>query len=133
MPRVLKILIITTDIQFLLYWVLSALYLAGLITLPEEMLFANYHDGRVFAWNWSFLPLDLVFSISGLLAVRAAARGDRLWRSLAMMSLLLSSAAGGMAISYWIILSEYNLSWFLPNLILFLWPLPFLRQLIKEI
>tara|TARA_R110000868_G_scaffold128679_1_gene336954 strand:+ start:2138 stop:2545 length:408 start_codon:yes stop_codon:yes gene_type:complete len=127
MPTSLKVMLGVTDLLFLSYWGVSGLYVLGIMNVPESMLYANYHDLRVFAWNWSFLPLDVIFSVTGLMAITAANRGRPWWPSLALISLVLSSAAGGMAISYWIILCEFDPSWFLPNLVLFLWPLFFIR------
>ena len=121
-----------TDGAFLLYWSLSAAYVLGLIDIPPNYLFSDYHDPRVFAWNWSFLPLDLAFSITGFMAISAARLGKP-WRGLALISLVMSSIAGGMAISYWTILGEFDLGWYLPNLLLFLWPWLYLPRLFAQI
>ena len=131
MSRTLAWSMATTDIAFLAYWLATAAFAAGWIEIPPAYLFAGYHDARVFAWNWSFLPLDVMFSIVGLLAIGAARRGQPSWRALAIASLVMSSAAGGMAVSYWTILGEFDPGWFLPNLALFLWPLLFLPTLVR--
>jgi hypothetical protein len=85
------------------------------------------------AWNWSFLPVDLAFSILGLAAVRAARRGNPIWRPLALLSLAFTMVAGGMAVSYWTLLGEFDPSWFLPNLALVIWPLFFLPGLVRDL
>tara|TARA_R110000868_G_scaffold70819_7_gene208031 strand:+ start:32757 stop:33146 length:390 start_codon:yes stop_codon:yes gene_type:complete len=121
-----------TDVLFLAYWALSALNLIGIIHIPPDAMYSDYTQPRVVAWNWSFLPVDIVFSCLGLSAVAASRRGYAIWRPLALLSLAFTIAAGGMAISYWIILSEYNLSWFLPNLALVIWPLFFLPSLVRD-
>ena len=131
MSRALALSMATTDIAFLAYWLASAAFVAGWIEIPPAYLFADYHEIRVFAWNWSFLPLDVAFSVVGLLAIGAARRGQASWRGLAVASLVMSSAAGGMAVSYWTILGEFEPGWFLPNLVLFLWPLLFLPTLVR--
>jgi hypothetical protein len=131
MTRSLRWSILVTDTLFTLYWAASALIALKLLTVPDEYLFANYHDPHSIAWNWSFLPLDLAFAAFGFSAVRAASLGHASWRMLAVASLVLSSAAGGMAIGYWIILGEFDPAWFLPNLVLFLWPLAFLPGLLS--
>lgn len=132
MPRTLMNLILVTDIVFMTYWTLAALMLAGLVSIPPEYMYANYGDARVVAWNWSFFPLDLLFSVFGFWSVKKARDGDPLWRPLAIVSLVLTMTAGGMAIAYWAILQEFDPSWFLPNLVLFLWPVFFLPGLIRK-
>jgi hypothetical protein len=70
--RGLKLALSITDIAFLLYWAVAGLDTGGLINLPSEWLYPNAHDPRVVAWNWSFFPLDIAFSITGLWAVQAS-------------------------------------------------------------
>ena len=132
MPRSLAISITVTDVAFLLYWSLAALSQFEILHIPPEWMYANYEQPDVIAWNWSFLPMDLAFSVFGLRAVAAARRGDPVWRSLAIVSLTLTIAAGGMAVSYWVILGEFNPSWFLSNLLLVIWPLFFMRRLLSN-
>ena len=133
MSNSLRLALSTTDIIFLAYWLVSALHLAGLLPVAADWLYANADEPRVVAWNWSFLPLDLAFSLTGLAAVRCARRADPLWRPLALISLLLTMVAGGMAVGYWTILGEFNLAWFVPNLVLLIWPLFFLGRLIASV
>ena len=72
MPKPLSAALLITDLSFLAYWTLSGLVLAGVIHVPPDWMYAGYDDPRVIAWNWSFLPLDLAFSLLGLASVRAA-------------------------------------------------------------
>ena len=129
MPRALKFALATTDLAFLVYWSVSGLAQAGAIHIPAAWMYAHYDQPSVVAWNWSFLPLDLMFSTTGLTAVAAAQRGSPLWRPLALLSLAFTMAAGGMAVAYWTLLREFEPAWFLPNLTLVLWPLIFLPGL----
>ena len=62
-----------------------------------------------------------------------ARRGDQAWRPFAIVSLTLTMAAGGMAVSYWAILREFDPSWFLANLALVIWPLFFMRRLMSDV
>jgi hypothetical protein len=133
MPRSLAIGLTVTDIAFLGYWALTAVYALSIIDLPPDLLYSNYHDPRVVGWNWSFFPLDVAFSLTGLAAVRLSAKGAPLWRPMALVSLVLSSTAGLMAISYWLILWEIEPTWFGINLGLFIWPLFFIPRLMREI
>jgi len=132
MPRSLAVAITLTDVAFILYWVLAALSQAGILHIPPEWMYANYERPDVIAWNWSFLPMDLAFSFFGLKAVAASRRGEPLWRPHAIISLTLTMAAGGMAVSYWAILREFDPSWFLANLALVIWPLFFMPRLVLE-
>lgn len=131
MSRSLAIAITVTDVLFMSYWAVALLALFGAFSLPPDMMYGDYLNPRVVAWNWSFFPLDLVFSIFGFLALSASRRGDPIWRPYAIVSLVLTMTAGGMAVAYWIILVEFDPSWFLPNLALFVWPLFFMRGLIR--
>ena len=130
MKRPLAIALTVTDIAFLLYWTVAALSVMNVIDLPAEWMYANYDEPDVIAWNWSFFPMDIAFSYFGLKAVGAARRGDPVWRSYAIVSLTLTMAAGGMAVSYWALLKEFDPAWFLPNLALVVWPLFFMRDLL---
>lgn len=133
MPRSLALALTITDWLFIGYWTLSGFDKLGLIHITADLLYANAHDPRVVAWNWSFLPLDIAFSVIGLAAVRASRRGKPVWRPLALISLVLTMVAGGMAVGYWTLLGEFDPAWFLPNLALLLWPLAFLPGLIGQL
>ena len=63
------------------------------------------------------------------MAVRAARQYNSLWRPLTIISLVLTMTAGGMAVSYWAILDEFDPAWFPPNLALVIWPMFFLPGL----
>lgn len=133
MGRRLAIALAVTDVLFLTYWAVAALGVAGLLHIPPQYMYAGYGEARVTAWNWSFLPLDLAFSVVGLFAVRAARRGDPLWRPLALISLILTQVAGLMAVGYWALMGEFDPSWFLPNLALVVWPVFFLPDLVCDL
>jgi hypothetical protein len=125
--------LVITDTAFLAYWLVSAVGAAGLIHLPPNLMYAGYGDRLVTAWNWSFAPLDLAFSVTGFAALSAARRGDPLWRPLALISLLLTTVAGLMAVAYWTLLGEFDPAWFLPNLVLLVWPLLFVPKIVRDL
>jgi hypothetical protein len=133
MPRPLAIALTLTDLLFITYWAISAAAVAGLIHLPATLMYEGYGQPNVTAWNWSFLPLDLAFSATGLAAVRAASRQNPLWRPLALISLLLTAVAGGMACAYWTLLGSFDPAWFLPNLLLLIWPALFISPLVRDL
>ena len=130
MSPTLRWLLTITDVLFIVYWSLAAVSAMGLLHIDPELMYADADNPRVIAWNWSFFPLDIVFSIVGLAAIRAHKQGRETWRPLALISLILTMTAGGMAVSYWAILGEFDPSWFLPNLVLLVWPMFFLRSLV---
>lgn len=132
MSRSLRLLLVLTDVGFLAYWALAGLHEAQVLLLPDDWLYPQADDPRVKAWNWSFLPLDLAFSATGLGAVAAMRRG-RPWRPLAVVSLVLTMVAGGMAVSYWTLTGEIVWTWYGANLALLVWPLFYLPGLLREL
>ena len=60
--RRMKPLLLVTDLGFILYWSMSLLILLGVDIVPQAWLFKDYDDPIVYAWNWSFFPLDMVLS-----------------------------------------------------------------------
>ena len=120
-----------TDMGFVIYWAVSLLVLVGFEVVPKSWLFNDYDDPIVYAWNWSFFPLDMVLSACGLLAVRRHAQGDASWRPLAAFSLALTFCAGFMAVSFWAIRLDFDPSWWGVNLFLAIWPLFFLPSLAR--
>ena len=133
MPPSLKLALSITDLAFIAYWIAAALSLVKLIEIPPSLMFADYTVPSVVAWNWSFFPLDLAFSIIGLAAVHASRKGNPIWQPLALISLVLTVVAGGMAVTYWAILRQFDLAWFLPNLLLLIWPLFFIPRLVRNL
>jgi len=125
-------LMLFTDIGMLLYWAITAAMALKLLNVPGELLFKDYHDPRVMAWNWSFFPLDILLSITGLTALRMESSENENWKVMAAVSLTLTFCAGLMAIAYWLIVQDFDPSWWIPNLFLMLWPLPFLYNLLRQ-
>lgn len=125
-------LMLITDLGMIAYWVFTALVAAGLIAAPMAYLFKDYDDPIVIAWNWSFLPLDLALSVTGLWALRLERKGAPAWRIWAAVSMTLTVCAGLMALAFWTLRGEFDPLWWAPNLFLMLWPLPFLAQLGRQ-
>ncbi|MFM2410687.1 MAG: hypothetical protein RL481_1515 [Pseudomonadota bacterium] len=118
MPKNLIWTLKLLDGGMILYWAIAAIACLGLITLPKELMYAGYGSAMVDAWNWSFAPIDIAFSVMGLVAIWLAKKEDPRWQPVALLSLALTFCAGLMAISYWILIGYYDLSWWLPNLAL---------------
>jgi hypothetical protein len=127
MMRIMKILMLATDIGFVLYWLITIFHV-----IPAEMLFRDYTNPILVQWNWSFLPLDLAISATGLTALWLYRKQSPLWRTLTIISLTLTSVSGLQAIAFWLFAQDFNLTWWLPNLFLLLYPLLFLPRLILQ-
>ena len=110
-----KTIVWVIDIGFIVYWSLIILRV-----LPPEVMFEGYEKPEVQAWNWSFLPLDIAAAVTGIVG-QTAKRFDS--TVLLTSSLVLTSVAGGMALSYWVVLGYFDILWWAPNLVLFLFPL----------
>ena len=120
----LRYLFLLVDLGFLAYWLITLLHL-----IPPEYLFQDYQNPLLVAWNWSFLPLDIVVSVTGLASLALYQRGSSSWRLLAFCSLLLTSVSGLQAIAFWVIRGDFMVEWWAPNLFLLVYPWFFLRGL----
>ena len=124
--------LIATDVGLLSEWALSALMALHVLPAPDTWLYAGYHDPAIVAWNWSFLPLDLLLSLVGLSAVGTHARGCAEGQRLAQISLALTFCAGFMAISFWAIRGDFDPAWWAVNLYLAIWPVPYLARGVSQ-
>lgn len=118
-----------TDIGFLVYWSVTGLAALGVLQIPPDWLYKDYSDPAMVVWNWSFAPLDLLASATGLTALWRA-RSGRPWAGLALISASLTFCAGFMAVSYWAIAGDFDPSWWAANLFLMAWPLACARELL---
>jgi Family of unknown function (DUF5360) len=125
--KTLKYFFLVTDIGFILYWAITALHL-----IPDEFLFQDYKNELLVAWNWSFFPLDIFVSVSGLSSLYFWRKNNEIWLKLALISLILTFCSGLQAIAFWVIRKDFDISWWLPNLFLLLYPLFFLPKFLKK-
>jgi hypothetical protein len=125
--RTMKILMLVTDVGFVAYWLITIFHL-----IPAEMLFRDYTNPILVHWNWSFLPLDLLISATGLTALWLYHKQNPVWRTLAIISLTLTSVSGLQAIAFWLFAGDFNMTWWVPNLFLLLYPLVFLPKLVTQ-
>lgn len=132
MNRGLRTALTLVDGAMLVYWSVAALAAARVIALPTSAMYAGYGTPVIDAWNWSFAPLDLVFALTGLAAVRLAWAGDARWRGLAIVSLTLTGAAGLMAVAFWGLTGAFDPAWWGPNLVLVALPVYFVPGLIRS-
>ena len=121
--RKLKYYFFVVDIGFIAYWVITLLEL-----VPAEYLFKDYSNPIIVAWNWSFLPLDLFISATGLTSIYLYQNNNPKWIPLALISLVLTSCSGLQAIAFWTMHADFDIAWWLPNLFLLLYPLFFIKS-----
>ncbi|MGH1470362.1 MAG: DUF5360 family protein [Cellvibrionaceae bacterium] len=131
-PKFLTAFLLIVDIQMLLYWFSSLVRLLWPSTLPNENLYNDYYNPIMIAWNWSFFPMDMVLSITGLWSVYLLRRKNQNWRLLAVFSLALTFCAGLMAVSFWAIRLEFDLVWWGFNLAYILGAIWFIPQLMAK-
>jgi len=124
--RRLRPFFVATDTGFVVYWLIT---LAGV--LPEAWLFKDYRHPILWAWNWSFLPLDLAISATGFLALALHARGRPTWLGWALLSLAFTVCSGLQAVAFWTLRRDFDPAWWLPNLYLLLYPWAFLPRLVR--
>ncbi|MFP6781496.1 MAG: DUF5360 family protein [Gammaproteobacteria bacterium] len=118
----LKYYFLLVDIGFIAYWGIT---LSGAI--PDALLFKDYADPIMVAWDWSFLPLDLLISVTGLTSLFLWNTGSSNWSPFASVSLSLTSCSALQAIAFWTIRQDFDLSWWLPNLFLLIYPLSYIK------
>ena len=125
--KTLKKFFLATDSGFIIYWLTSILHL-----LPKEYLYQDYNNPILLAWNWSFFPLDMLISFTGFMSIYLYQKRQHIWQNIALISLILTFCSGLQAISFWVLRADFNLTWWIPNLYLLIYPLFFIPQLIKK-
>lgn len=111
LPSILrKTVFVITDVGLAVYWILTA---AGVVSVGGGSVLA--------AWNASFLPLDALAIAAGL--IWSVLPADHRWATpLLAVALALTHAAGLMAISFFVLWGQWDLSWWLVNLWLMTMP-----------
>lgn len=123
--RLLKLLMLTTDVGFIAYWLITIAHV-----IPPDALFRDYASPIMVHWNWSFLPLDLLISATGICSLLLMRQDKPAWRQLAIVSLTLTFVSGLQAIAFWAIARDFDVWWWMPNLFLMAYPLFFLPKLV---
>lgn len=125
--KLLKPFFIVTDFGFIAYWLITLLHF-----IPNDLLFKDYNDSISVSWNWSFFPLDMFISATGILSIFYYAKNKSLWKSLCMVSLVLTFCSGLQAISFWVLRRDFDVTWWIPNLYLLIYPVFFIIKLLRE-
>jgi len=127
LPPGLRACFLVVDIGFIAYWLLAAFHL-----IPPAWMFKDHQDALLMDWSWSFLILDVLIAVTGLLTLFLAARRSGKALPMALMSLAFSFCAGLQALSFWTLRSDFSWIWWLPNLFLLIYPLPFILFIVKR-
>jgi len=122
--RTLRYYFYVVDIGFIIYWLITLLEI-----VPSEYLFKDYSNPILLAWNWSFLPIDLLISVTGLWSIWLWERNNNTWASLALISLVLTSCSGLQALAFWTIRMDFDFWWWLPNVFLVGYPFFFFKNI----
>ena len=108
-------LLTITEAGMLLYWIFATFVVLELIQIDPALMYSDYKNPIIVAWNWSFFPLDVLFAILGLIGRFGPLRPKRK-EFLATISLVLMFCAGLMAISFWLIRGSFDPFWWGTNL-----------------
>ena len=126
-----KIALTVTEIGMLAYWVFATLVVLNLITVDPALMYSDYQNPVIVAWNWSFFPIDVLFAVLGLLGRYGPFQSEQK-SIISTISLALMFCAGLMAISFWVIRGTFDPFWWGINIWLMILPtivlLPKLRQ-----
>lgn len=125
--RSLPYFFLVVDVGFIAYWLITALHI-----IPDEYLYNDYTNEILVHWNWSFFPLDMLISATGLTSVYLYRKEKKAWKGVALISLVLTTCSGLQAISFWIYHHDYNLTWWLPNLFLLIYPFYFIYAILNS-
>lgn len=124
----LKYFFLVTDIGFILYWTITLFHL-----IPDQLLFKDYKNSILISWNWSFFPLDIGISLTGLFSIFLYTRRNKAWKILSLISLVLTFCSGLQAIAFWVLQKDFDPAWWAPNLYLMIYPLFFIREMVKKL
>ena len=98
-----KHLTTATEVGMILYWVFAGALVAGWIEIDPALMYSDYENPLVVAWNWSFFPIDIAFALSGLAAKFLPLPAMQRFK-LETVAATLMLCAGLMAISFWVIM-----------------------------
>lgn len=125
--KILRIFFIVTDIGFIVYWLITLLQI-----IPVQFLFKDYNNPILSAWNWSFFPLDMCISFTGIYSLLLYSNRNQLWKKVALISLVLTFCSGLQALSFWSLRSDFDLIWWTFNIYLLMYPFFFAKGMLNE-
>jgi hypothetical protein len=111
----LKLSTTVTEALMLLYWLLAGALALNLLSIDPSLMYSDYQNPLVVAWNWSFFPIDLAFALIGLSARFGRFSMDLKFK-LETTAAALMICAGLMAVSFWILTGDFSISWWAVNI-----------------
>ncbi len=106
----MKTLLSITELGMLVYWGIAIMVAAGCLMIAPEYMYSGYENPLIVVWNWSFLPIDVLFAVCGLSA-RFLPMVDRQRQILEVIGLSLMFCAGLMALSFWTLQGWFDVVW----------------------
>ncbi len=104
-----------TELLMVLYWILATALILKLVNIDPTLMYSDYKNPLVVAWNWSFFPIDIAFASIGLFSRYGNVNGRRKLK-FEVTAATLMVCAGLMAISYWVITGDFSLTWWAVNI-----------------
>ncbi len=108
-------LLTITEVGMLAYWVFATFVVLNLITVDPALMYSDYQNRVIVAWNWSFFPLDVLFAVLGLIG-RFGNQTRQNKQIVSTISLSLMFCAGLMAVSFWALRGFFDPFWWGVNL-----------------
>ena len=115
------------------YWLHRLLGNYRLAFNTSRVSLQRLHQSNISKLELVIFPLDIFVSVTGLYSIWLNKQNDDRWKIYALMSLLLTSVSGLQAVSYWTLAQETDLSWWIPNLFLLIYPFFFIPTLIRQL
>lgn len=104
-----------TELAMLLYWGLAGALALNMLSIDPALMYSDYQNPLVVAWNWSFFPVDIAFAVIGLTARNGSLSATLRFKLDATASVLMV-CAGLMAVSFWTITGDFSPTWWAMNL-----------------
>ncbi len=114
-----KLATTATEVLMVVYWILATALVLEWVTIDPALMYSDYENPLVVAWNWSFFPIDIAFATIGLFATFGHVDRQRKFK-LETTAATLMVCAGLMAISFWVITGDFNAVWWGVNIWLIL-------------
>lgn len=106
----MKTALTVTEVGMLIYWAFASVVALGWLSVDPEAMYPDYRNPVIVVWNWSFLPIDILFALCGLAARFVPMRPERAI-VLQIVSLTLMFCAGLMALSFWVLQCWFDIAW----------------------
>ncbi|GLQ26817.1 DUF5360 family protein [Sulfitobacter pacificus] len=110
----MKIALTVTEVGMLIYWGFASVVVLGWVIVAPDAMYPYYRNPLIVIWNWSFLPIDILFALCGL-AARFVPMAPERAVVLQIVSLTLMFCAGLMALNFWVLQCWFDIAWWAVN------------------